>query len=291
MGLKERIEEKIKALAHTRDIRVNYIRKLNNSISIGILLLIISTSLYFYLAYQTKLSAISSSIDIVKQAIVNQAPVNALASNFASFSNLFIAQLIVFLFATVTLVVIGRTLASKYNVVRNDSLSDALTKTYNKKAILFALRREILRTERYGHPTTIAILDIDFFKKFNDTNGHVEGDELLKRLAHVIKKAIREYDLFGRFGGEEFIVIFPETRMKEAYKICERMRVDIENEKFKGRQNMPKKEVTVSIGLSEIYGKRQSGERSVSTEKLLDKADELLYVAKDTGRNKVVFEK
>ena len=291
MGIKERIERKIQETRSMRDIKVNYTRRLNNFISALIIIFVISTSLYFYFADQTKSSSINTSVNIIKQAIANPTPINSLKTNLGGLSGLFTAQLLVFLFSTVVLVLIGRFLVRRYNVVRKDSLSDALTKTYNKKAILFALRREILRTERYGHPTTVAILDIDYFKKFNDTNGHVEGDNLLKRLAHIIKAAVREYDLFGRFGGEEFIIIFPETKIEEAYKVCERLREDIQNEKFKGRQNMPNKRVTVSIGLSEVYGKKQTGHKSLSANKLLDKADELLYKAKESGRNKVIFEK
>ena len=289
MGLRESLENQIEETINIRDIKTSYIRKLNNVTSITIIIFVVAISLYFYLSYQTQVGAINTSINIIAQALADDSPIGFLKNSLKGISTLYYAQLLLFLLGASAFVITLRVMAKKYTVIKKDSLSDALTKTYNKKAILFALKREILRTERYGHPTTVAILDIDYFKKYNDTNGHIEGDNLLKRLAHIIKDSIREYDIFGRFGGEEFIIIFPETKVKEAYKICERLREKIENEKFKGRQNMPKKKVTVSIGLAEVYGKRQPGKKSLKASELLDDADELLYKAKESGRNQVIM--
>jgi len=172
----------------------------------------------------------------------------------------------------------------KYLVQKKNALLDSLTQLYNKKAILFHLRQELLRSERYGHPTTVALLDLDFFKKYNDTNGHIAGDNLLKRFARILHDEVREYDEIGRFGGEEFIIVFPETHIKDAAIVCERIRKAVSETKFYGQHKMPFGKITVSAGLAEIKGKRR-----IKQDTILNKADEFLYKAKEAGRNQVLY--
>lgn len=291
MGMEEKIEEKIYEAIAERDVKASYVRKMNNFVTISLAVFFVLISVYFALAAQTRLNAVGTYMNVIRQSLTDLTPWQALQAQIGGISTLYFIQLIVFLLASAALVVSLRFVSRRYTVVRKNALTDSLTNTYNKKAILFALKKEILRTERYGHPTSIAIVDIDFFKKYNDANGHVAGDNLLKKFAGIIKKTIRDYDVFGRFGGEEFIIVFPETPIKEASMVCERLRKNVENTEFKGRSKMPNKKVTISVGLSEVYGKRRKGKTKKDPKKLLDEADELLYKAKDTGRNKVISSK
>ncbi|RLG10931.1 GGDEF domain-containing protein, partial [Candidatus Pacearchaeota archaeon] len=199
-------------------------------------------------------------------------------------NSIYLFQMLVFLCAISSLLMGLRYTVKIYSVERKNALIDSLTQIYNRKAIMFGLKRELRKSERYGHPTSVAILDLDFFKKYNDTNGHIAGDKLLKRFSRIIKESAREYDIFGRYGGEEFIIIFPETGINDAVKICERIRESIEKTRFYGQEKMPFGRVTVSIGLAETKGKKRT-----KKETLIHNADLNLYKAKESGRNRVIY--
>ena len=128
------------------------------------------------------------------------------------------------------------------------------------------------------------MIDIDYFKKYNDINGHVAGDKLLRRFAKILKDNLRPYDIYGRFGGEEFIVVFPRTSANEAFHVCERIRKAMEETRFYGQEKMPFGKVTISIGISDVHGKRR-----IARDTLVNGADALLYKAKESGRNQVLF--
>lgn len=261
-------------------LKRDFLRRLNKSILISFVVFLVFMGIFFYMSFQTKINA----INILLNSLTGDGSIASLKSNINEMAFLFITQLITFVIAVIALLTSLWYTTQRYLVEKRNALVDSLTEIYNKKAILFHLKQELLRSERYSHPTTVAILDIDFFKKYNDTNGHVAGDRLLKRFAKILKDIVRKYDEIGRFGGEEFIIVFPETSIKDAAEVCERFRREIEATNFYGRQTMPNKKITVSVGLAEIKGKARINENT-----LLHKADEHLYKAKEQGRNRVIY--
>ena len=153
---------------------------------------------------------------------------------------------------------------------------DGLTGLYNHNAIVKALRREMSRSARAGNQTAVLMLDVDFFKKINDTHGHFVGDCVLEEVASRISHAVRPYDVVGRFGGEEFIVVAPNCDAEEGMAFGERIRQLIAAEPIHaGGVQVP---VTISVGVA------LGSERP---EPVLHSADEALYRAKKAGRNRV----
>lgn len=157
---------------------------------------------------------------------------------------------------------------------------DALTGVWNRGAVFELLHRERERAQRGTKPLSVAMLDIDFFKNVNDTHGHAAGDEVLKELCVRLKGAVRPYDAVGRYGGEEFVVVFPETVSEEAVMLGERLRSVIADTAFE-LPNL-KLPITISVGLGTTTGEDDT------VEDLLSRADSALYKAKRTGRNRVV---
>jgi diguanylate cyclase (GGDEF)-like protein len=125
------------------------------------------------------------------------------------------------------------------------------------------------------------MIDIDWFKRFNDNYGHEVGNHVLVKLTGVIKKCIRDVDFLCRYGGEEFIVILPQTPEREAYKIAERIRGEVEKAEFGGGDGIPVLKVTVSVGVSSFPENRRS------EEELINAVDQALYRAKGSGKNTV----
>ncbi len=173
-------------------------------------------------------------------------------------------------------------LVSLYFSVARTSLIDELTGIYNRRALYKILDQEIKRAERFKHPLSILMMDIDFFKVYNDSNGHLAGDLLLQRISKIIGGKIRDVDTLARYGGEEFIVILPETSHESAAKIAERVRRTVESTHFKGQEKQPKGKITISMGLVTFHGDYKSRHH------LIDSADALLYQAKESGRNKLI---
>jgi diguanylate cyclase (GGDEF)-like protein len=159
------------------------------------------------------------------------------------------------------------------------STVDGLTQVANRRHFEEALEREISRCHRYGRLLSLAILDIDFFKRINDVHGHLAGDHVLKKLAQLVRSRIRKEDLFARYGGEEFGLMLPELDLASARLVAEKIRriVEVEHFEFEGQRI----NVTVSLGLAELTD--QSAEALV----LLKAADDQLYAAKEGGRNRV----
>ena len=160
------------------------------------------------------------------------------------------------------------------------SLIDSLTNFYNKKGIEIFAEKFLHEFLRYNIPLSILMLDIDYFKKINDTYGHLAGDYILKEIAKIIRNTIRESDVCGRFGGEEFIILLPNTKLSGAMKLADRIRENIQNYDFVFRNN--KINVTVSIGVT-------TASKSDSVFSLIQRADDALYEAKNKGRNKVEY--
>lgn len=166
-----------------------------------------------------------------------------------------------------------------YSHTRHLSLTDALTGLYNRRHFDTNLEREFLRAKRYKSDLSIAIIDIDFFKKINDTYGHLCGDYVLKETAYLILDTLRKTDIAFRYGGEEFAALLTETNLENAKIPLERLRNSIENYAFKFNKHDIK--VTVSIGVCSVSDKiTEAGE-------FLDYADKALYQAKNNGRNQL----
>jgi len=155
---------------------------------------------------------------------------------------------------------------------------DALTGVWNRGALFDLLTRELERAERSKEPLSVAMLDIDHFKAVNDTFGHQAGDEVLRELCQRLQKSVRAYDAIGRYGGEEFVVVFPETGAAQAKSQGERLRLAVESAPFE--LGGEPRTVTVSVGVA------TSGQDTV--EGLLSRADAALYQAKREGRNRVI---
>lgn len=163
------------------------------------------------------------------------------------------------------------------------SLTDVLTGADNRRAIYQKLRHENQLFNRYDREYALLMLDIDYFKRINDTYGHLAGDYILQCLVERVRQLVRGTDSVGRFGGEEFIVLLPETTKDQAIILAERIRAYIEEDLYEFEQNQIK--MTVSIGVSSCRDLLSIDENE--TDSLLKIADEALYEAKRNGRNKV----
>jgi diguanylate cyclase (GGDEF)-like protein len=165
--------------------------------------------------------------------------------------------------------------------LRSGSERDPLTDLYNRRHLEISLQRELARAMRHGFPVSLVMLDVDHFKAFNDTNGHEAGDEVLRHVAHVLKRHTRVEDVACRYGGEEFLIVLPACAMDDAYAKAEAIREAIAQLHVVSRgAALPR--VTASLGIA-CYP--QDGERM---EDLIAGADAALYRAKSTGRNCIV---
>lgn len=156
------------------------------------------------------------------------------------------------------------------------SIRDPLTGIYNRRYFFEALERELQRHRGMNAEMCVLMLDIDLFKLINDAHGHSVGDEILKLLAASVREMLRDHDVFGRYGGEEFVVLLPRCSLRNGVKIAERIREHVAAQRYRREIGF-----TVSIGVSVLM----PGDTGAA---LVDRADRRLYDAKSTGRNKVV---
>ncbi len=164
-----------------------------------------------------------------------------------------------------------------YETVEALAITDGLTGLYTRRYFFERFDEELERSRRHGFKFSFLMIDIDDFKKCNDTYGHLVGDVVLKETAHIAKGSTREIDLVGRYGGEEFSIILPETDRTGALLVAERIRRKIEENVFKAYDE--KLKITASIGLA-VYP-----EDAQEIQNLTEKADRALYKAKDSGKN------
>ncbi|BCM24225.1 diguanylate cyclase [Methyloradius palustris] len=164
--------------------------------------------------------------------------------------------------------------------LRHQANVDYLTNIANRRAFIRQGEVEVARALRYGNPLSVAMLDIDYFKKVNDTYGHKTGDLVLQELSRICVETLRETDMVARMGGEEFAILFPETDAQHAFEVAERLRDKIEKNELSLESGMPLT-FTISIGVITLTKK------NVNIDMLLHLADKALYEAKNTGRNKV----
>ena len=153
---------------------------------------------------------------------------------------------------------------------------DEKTGLYNNKFFETIFDMEIEKAKRNQQKLSIVMTDIDFFKKINDTHGHMKADEFLKRLAEVIQKQVRGSDIAARFGGEEFVILLPETDLEKAKRFATRLKTAIHSDKI-----LSKYHVTVSGGITQFKEKDNK-------KKMKERVDKALYQAKETGRDKFV---
>jgi len=157
------------------------------------------------------------------------------------------------------------------------STIDALTRVSNRLKFDTILEQQIEMSKRYNHSFSLILFDIDDFKKINDNYGHKVGDNILVELAMIVKNAMRKSDAFARWGGEEFAIILPQSRVKTAVKIAEKLRAKIANHTFE--EDM---KVTCSFGVCEY-------KKAYDFDTLIERTDEKLYLAKHKGKNQVQF--
>lgn len=160
------------------------------------------------------------------------------------------------------------------------AMTDPLTKVMNRRAFFQRFSDEIDRSRRYRHSAIVVMVDVDHFKAFNDMEGHVYGDQALKKIAQILTSNLRKTDVLARYGGEEFVLLLPETPPEGGLEKCERLRQAIETTTFQGQKE--EAFLTVSIGAA-CFPKDGS-----SAEDLVKAADQALYQAKEYGRNRVV---
>ena len=161
------------------------------------------------------------------------------------------------------------------------SYTDDLTGMYNHRFFIHQLTMEVDRQKRYPSPLSLLMIDIDYFKNYNDTNGHLAGDQVLRAISLIIQHAVRQTDIVARYGGEEFCAILINTGREGALAIAERIRRNVAETNFPNEKVQPNGDLTVSIGVGTFF----SGISTVTD--LIREADNALYRAKRTGRNKV----
>ena len=157
------------------------------------------------------------------------------------------------------------------------AMIDTLTQIHNRYSIMNILSSEINRAHRYSNPLSIIMYDIDLFKKVNDTYGHDVGDDVLRVLTQIVNKNLRDIDELGRYGGEEFLIVLPNTQLNDAKIFAQRIRKEVEKHSFNTIGSL-----TISLGLVELKPNETS-------DILFKRVDELLYISKNNGRNQVSF--
>ncbi|MDO8446642.1 MAG: diguanylate cyclase [Deltaproteobacteria bacterium] len=162
------------------------------------------------------------------------------------------------------------------------AVTDDLTKLYNHRFFVRSLNEEFKRANRYKQNISIVMIDVDYFKHYNDTHGHLKGNDVLKEIAQILKSSIRDIDVVARYGGEEFSIILPQTdKSKGAALTAERIRIAIEGFNFHKREAQPGGRITISVGIAAFP------EDGKTISEVVGRADEALYQAKREGRNRV----
>lgn len=173
--------------------------------------------------------------------------------------------------------------AHNFEKIKALSYTDGMTGLHNYRFFKLRLREELARARRNESEVSLLILDVDFFKNYNDTLGHPAGDEVLRKLSAILKQTVRDNDIVARYGGEEFAIILPATGSEGAHALGERIREKVEEHYFPREEIQPNGTLTISVGISTFPVD------AVVLEDFIIMADQALYHAKATGRNKVVL--
>lgn len=164
------------------------------------------------------------------------------------------------------------------------AITDGLTELYNYRYFKEQLAQEIIRARRHNTNVSIAMIDIDYFKNYNDTHGHPAGDLVLKTIADLLRNNIRKIDVAARYGGEEFALILVETDKQAAGYVADKIKNLIEQQKFNYEETQPNGKLTISMGVASFPND------AMTADDLVNMADQRLYRAKKAGRNRVVLE-
>jgi len=162
------------------------------------------------------------------------------------------------------------------------SYKDPLTQLYNRRYFFERLEKEVQRASRYGRVLSLLMIDVDYFKAYNDRMGHLKGDMVLKQIAQILTHKLRSHDVLSRFGGEEFVALLPETNKVSATAVAEKLRAEIEAFHFEGEELQPKNNLTVTIGVSSFP------QDAMDSFQLINLADKTMYEGKKMGGNIVV---
>ncbi len=162
------------------------------------------------------------------------------------------------------------------------SLTDPLTGTYNRRHLESRLEMEVTRARRFEHPLSAIMVDVDHFKRYNDTHGHPMGDRVLQEVARILSGRLRKVDTLARYGGEEFTVLLPRIAKAQALEVAEKLRQAVAAHDFPGGAEQPLGRVTLSLGVASFP------EDATEGDELLERADAALYEAKARGRDRVV---
>ena len=160
------------------------------------------------------------------------------------------------------------------------AMKDGLTGLYNHALLIELFEKEIDKQQRNNGSISFAMIDIDDFKKINDTYGHISGDTVLKELSNILMNSVRGGDIVGRYGGEEFSIVFPGIDEQNAFQLCERIRKEVEDFNFEIGIETVKITISIGINFNELKG-------IINKREIIQKADEALYRAKHNGRNRV----
>jgi diguanylate cyclase (GGDEF)-like protein len=193
---------------------------------------------------------------------------NILGAEYTQEELLFLQQLMAFV-----------SQAIKNHLHYEHSLRDVKTGLYNHGFFMTRLGEEVARAKRAGYASSIIVMDVDHFKNFNDTYGHLAGDRVLEHIALMIKQTVRSEDVPSRFGGEEFTVLLPGTEKSMAWMVAERIRISIAKMKIPWEPPLP--QVTISLGVYTF-----DRESDMDPEEIISRADEALYLSKERGRNR-----
>jgi diguanylate cyclase (GGDEF)-like protein len=191
-----------------------------------------------------------------------------------------IAALITLVLAAVLATQLGRPLARRFGELSEQAESDALTGLPNRRALDARLEEELDRAQRHGTHLTLVLLDVDDFKAVNDEYGHLCGDEVLRGIGPILRDSLRELDLPGRYGGEEFALILPGTTLTGARRVAEQIRMALKENTVEG----PAGE---TLGITASFGAAEFPTCS-SVQSLVQAADAALYEAKRTGKDRIV---
>ncbi|HTP65716.1 MAG TPA: diguanylate cyclase [Geobacteraceae bacterium] len=172
-------------------------------------------------------------------------------------------------------------LKRNYEIALFQASTDAMTGLFNQRRLWLILDRELARSRRYGRFCSLAMIDIDNFKEYNDRYGHLHGDEVLKQVADIFRKQIRNSDIAARYGGEEFVVVMPETGNELAVHVGEKLRRAFADYPFPQEDTQPGGRLTISIGIATFP------QDAASARELIEMADKALYRAKGEGKNRV----
>lgn len=170
----------------------------------------------------------------------------------------------------------------EYTQTVKESITDPLTFCYNRRYFDYILRQYFTIARENGHPLTLLMVDVDYFKIYNDKNGHIAGDFALIEVSRIFNVLTRKIDIASRYGGDEFSLILTDTTAAEAAMVAEKIRRAVEDYRFPNEQNLPGKRLTVSIGGAEIDSTLKNHLD------LIQRADKALYTAKEGGKNRVV---